>query len=101
VGVSLNTGNITDLEAIIPNSHLIITPPYPTSGIAATDKAPQNRPAEWKTELYLQPGDWVPYVAAAVLGTVIILAGIVLGLNEQEKVSIFQSVYSIQSPDIS
>ena len=93
--MSLTTGNTTDLEAIIPNSQLIITPPYPASGTAATDKDPQNRPEEWRTELYLQPGDWVPYVAAAVLGTVIILAGIVLGLNEQEKVSMLRSAYMV------
>jgi hypothetical protein len=42
----------------------------------------------WRTELYLHPGDWVPYVAAAVLGAVILLAGVVFGLNEREKVSL-------------
>lgn len=33
----------------------------------------------------MKPGDWVPWVAAAVFGAVIILAMVVFGLNEREK----------------
>lgn len=84
--------NLTNLDSIIPNSHLIINPPHPsTFEIPKQDTKAEvvlNRPEEWRTELYLHPGDWVPYVAAAVLGTVIILAGVVFGLNEREKVSL-------------
>lgn len=45
----------------------------------------KNRPLEWRSELFLKPGDWVPWVAAAVFGAVIILAMAVFGLNEREK----------------
>lgn len=89
IGVGLKDNNITDLDSIIPNSHLIINPPYPSSDSETpdtADKAVKNRPSEWRTELYLHPGDWVPYVAAAVLGTVIMLAGVVFTLHEKEKV---------------
>ena len=46
----------------------------------------KKRSTEWRSELYLHPGDWIPWVAAAVVGLVIILGSIVIGLNEREKV---------------
>lgn len=41
---------------------------------------------EWRTELFLHPGDWIPWVGAAVVGTVLVLVFVVVGLHEKEKV---------------
>ena len=57
---------------VIPNSKLVINP-GPT-------------PDEWHKELYLRPGQWIPWVGASVLGTMIALAGVVLVLHLNEKV---------------
>jgi hypothetical protein len=58
---------------VIPNSKLVINP-----GAA---------PDEWHKELYLRPGQWIPWVGASVLGTMVALAGVVLVLHLNEKVS--------------
>ena len=57
---------------VIPNSKLVINP-----GAA---------PDEWHKELYLRPGQWIPWVGASVLGTMVALAGVVLVLHLNEKV---------------
>lgn len=57
---------------VIPNSKLVINP-------GAT-------PDEWHKELYLRPGQWIPWVGATVLGTMVALAGVVLVLHLNEKV---------------
>lgn len=86
VGSSLNLPEqYTILEALIPNSQLIINPPYPASVNGSETEA--GRPTEWRSELYLHPGDWVPWVAAAVAGAVAILGFVVLGLRAREQVS--------------
>jgi integrin alpha FG-GAP repeat containing protein 1 len=77
----------TDLESIIPNSQLLINPPSPPDNGTSPPSTVRARSTEWRSELYLHPGDWVPWVGAAVVGTVIVLGGVVLGLHEQEKVS--------------
>jgi hypothetical protein len=59
---------------VIPNSKLVINP-------GAT-------PDEWHKELYLRPGQWIPWVGVTVLGTMIALAGVVLVLHLNEKVRI-------------
>ena len=41
---------------------------------------------EWHTELFLQPGQWVPWVGLSVVGTVLALGGVVWFLHEREKV---------------
>lgn len=92
IGASLAPPNhITFLESLIPNSQVIINPPYPAA-ISSPDeeieepRSPvKTRSTEWKSQLYLKPGEWVPWVGAAVLGTVIALGAVVLGLNEREK----------------
>lgn len=86
VGVSLNPPNhATYLEALIPNSQLIINPPFPL-GLNQTEPPPA-RSGQWRSELYLQPGDWVSWVAAAVAGAVFVLGFVVLGLRAKEQVS--------------
>jgi integrin alpha FG-GAP repeat containing protein 1 len=85
VGSSLpSPGHYTTLEALIPNSQLIINPPYPAS---PNGSVPEGRPTEWRSELFLHPGDWVPWVAAAVAGAVAVLGFVVLGLRAKEQVS--------------
>ncbi|WVN88253.1 uncharacterized protein L203_103454 [Cryptococcus depauperatus CBS 7841] len=92
VGASLFPPNhVTVLESLIPNSQVIINPPYPAS--LRPDENKENssvspvklRSTEWKSRLYLKPGDWVPWVGAVVLGTVIVLGTVVIGLYEKEK----------------
>ena len=52
-----------------------------------TDGPVKSRSNEWRSELFLHPGDWVPWVGAAVICTVLVLGMTVVGLNEKEKVS--------------
>ncbi|WVQ82354.1 hypothetical protein IAT38_004482 [Cryptococcus sp. DSM 104549] len=99
IGASLAPPNhITYLESLIPNSQVIINPPYPAPPPPASDTPTPDSPtpdppaspvkarsAEWRSQLYLKPGDWVPWVGAAVVGTVVLLGVVVLGLNEKEK----------------
>ncbi|KAL1405541.1 hypothetical protein Q8F55_009179 [Vanrija albida] len=77
----------TSLEAVIPNSQLIVNPPWPLSGDSLYKLKPPvtKRNKEWRTELFLHPGDWIPWVAAAVLGTVVTLGFVVWRLDEREK----------------
>jgi integrin alpha FG-GAP repeat containing protein 1 len=65
-------GRVAALEMVIPNSKLVINP-----GAALN---------EWHKELYLRPGQWIPWVGATVLGTMVALAGVVLVLHLNEKV---------------
>jgi len=83
VGSSLSADHYTILEALIPNSQLIINPPYPF----VNGSTVEGRPVEWRSELFLHPGDWVPWVAAAVAGAVAVLGFVVLGLRAREQVS--------------
>jgi hypothetical protein len=68
-------GRVAALEMVIPNSKLVINP--------------GARPGEWHKELYLRPGQWIPWVGATVLGTMVALAGVVLVLHLNEKVRFF------------
>lgn len=45
----------------------------------------QTQMREWHTELFLQPGQWVPWVGLSVIGTVLALGGVVWFLHEREK----------------
>ncbi|KAI0059037.1 integrin alpha N-terminal domain-containing protein [Artomyces pyxidatus] len=58
------------LEMVIPNSQIVINP--------SADGA-------WRKELYLRPGQWIPWVGVSVLGAMIGLAGVVLVLHLNEK----------------
>jgi integrin alpha FG-GAP repeat containing protein 1 len=65
-------GRVAALEMVIPNSKIVINP-------GATQD-------EWHKELYLRPGQWIPWVGVTVLGTMVALAGVVLVLHLNEKV---------------
>ncbi|WVQ99391.1 hypothetical protein IAU59_006524 [Kwoniella sp. CBS 9459] len=121
IGTSLPPPNhLTYLESLIPNSQIIINPPYPLTetltpasevvaeaagehvdldqespslyALTRREDGPANprspvkaRSTEWRSQLYLKPGDWVPWVGIAVLGTVLTLGTVVVWLNEREK----------------
>ena len=78
----------------MPNSQILVTPPSARSidpgqeGDSGESQIPVVADSEeWRTELFLHPGDWIPWVGAAVVGTVLALVFVVVGLNEREKVS--------------
>jgi len=62
------------MEGVVPNSKVVILPS------AKEGEA-------WKRELFLRPGEWIPWVTVTVLVSMIILAIIVLVLHLNEKVS--------------
>ncbi|THH16940.1 hypothetical protein EW146_g3775 [Bondarzewia mesenterica] len=60
-----------NLEMVIPNSKIVINP-------SETDDV-------WRKELYLRPGEWIPWVGVSVIATTVGLAGVVLVLHLNEK----------------
>ena len=62
-----------NLEMVIPNSKLVINP------------APKGDDGAWRKELYLRPGEWIPWVLLTVVIGTIVLAVIVLVLHLNEK----------------
>jgi integrin alpha FG-GAP repeat containing protein 1 len=72
---------------VIPNSKLVINP--------------GDTPDDWHKELYLRPGQWIPWVGATVLGTMVALAGVVLVLHLNEKVRIVFCVNDAVSCSVS
>lgn len=67
-----------NIEGLIPNSQVVIVPYQPDD---------VNDPSTWTKELYLHPGDWIPWVTI-VLGAAIMGLGIVVVvLQINEKVS--------------
>lgn len=63
-----------NMEGVIPNSRVVIHPP------------PGKDEGSWKRELYLRPGEWIPWVMLTVIITTAILATIVFVLHLNEKV---------------
>ncbi|EPQ58671.1 hypothetical protein GLOTRDRAFT_73218 [Gloeophyllum trabeum ATCC 11539] len=61
-----------NMEGVIPNSKVVIIPP------------PEGQDV-WKRELYLRPGEWIPWVTVTVVVATIILGVIVLALHLNEK----------------
>ena len=68
------------LERVIPNSKLVVDP--------------GAEPDEWHKELYLRPGQWIPWVSVTILGTMVALSGVVLVLHLNEKVRLPRSLAS-------
>ncbi|KAF9357346.1 hypothetical protein BGX26_003894 [Mortierella sp. AD094] len=101
VGVTRNQPeHYTTYAGVIPNSQLIIIPyqaedasrPPPSgseagSGENASSVAAENKggPSEWTLELYIRPGDYVPWVFVVLATAIAVLAGVVVGLNWMEK----------------
>ena len=75
-------GHSTILESLIPNSQVIINPPFFHLPDQIEESPPvKARSKHWRSELFLHPGDWVPWVGAAVVGMVLVLGMVVVGLN--------------------
>ncbi|KII89322.1 hypothetical protein PLICRDRAFT_109686 [Plicaturopsis crispa FD-325 SS-3] len=73
VGSTKHTAeHFINMEGVIPNSKVVILPP-PTDG------------ATWKRELFLRPGEWIPWVTVTVVAATAILAVIVFVLHLNEK----------------
>ncbi|ORX36662.1 hypothetical protein BD324DRAFT_626704 [Kockovaella imperatae] len=91
VGTSLYPPyHTTYIESLVPNSQIIINPPSPPDEGANVSLPVKYRSSGWRSELYLSPGDWVPWVGAAVVGLVCTLGFVVIWLNEREKVSVIR-----------
>ena len=63
------------MEGVIPNSKVVILPSA-------------NEGEAWKRELFLRPGEWIPWVMVTVVAGTILLAIIVFVLHLNEKVNI-------------
>ncbi|KAK3842740.1 MAG: hypothetical protein J3R72DRAFT_474554 [Linnemannia gamsii] len=110
VGVTRNQPeHYTTYSGVIPNSQLIIIPfqaedesrppiggSTTTGAVSEADAAAaaeaaaqwaENKggPSEWTLELYVRPGDYVPWVFVVLATAIAILAGVVVGLNWMEK----------------
>ncbi|KAF8214026.1 hypothetical protein K438DRAFT_1802750 [Mycena galopus ATCC 62051] len=73
VGSTMHTAeHYINIEGVIPNSKLVILPPAETGGA-------------WKRELFLRPGEWIPWVTLTVVVGTALLAVIVLVLHLNEK----------------
>lgn len=91
VGSTLHTEpHFTSIEGIIPNSQVVISPPATANSSLGTN-------LEWKWQLFLHPGDYVPWVSAFVVLTTLALCGVVTMLHRKEKVRRVQRVLSRQT----
>lgn len=54
------------MEGVIPNSKVVIVPP---TGFSTYE-------GDWRRELYLRPGEWIPWVTLTVVLATIILPDI-------------------------
>ena len=76
VGSTKQTGTrFVNMEGVIPNSKVVIYPPTSDDGA-------------WRKELYLRPGQWIPWVTLTVACLVVLLAGVVVVLHLNEKVNL-------------
>jgi len=75
VGCTKHTAeHFINMEGVIPNSKVVILPP--PSG---------DEGAGWRRELYLRPGEWIPWVTVTVVVVTVLLAVIVFVLHLNEK----------------
>ena len=78
VGSTLHSAShFTSIEGIIPNSQVVISPP---SSVSLADGD-----ASWSWELYLHPGEYVPWVTFSVFVATVVLAGVVGLLHVRER----------------
>ena len=64
------------MEGVIPNSKVVIIPPN-TPGFG-----------EWKRELYLRPGDWIPWVTVTLVVATLVLGIVVYAFHWNEQVRV-------------
>ncbi|KAF9647285.1 hypothetical protein BDM02DRAFT_3098371 [Thelephora ganbajun] len=63
-----------NMEGVVPNSKVVIIP-----------SADDTQRTDWRKELYLRPGEWIPLVTLTVVIATVLLALIVLILHLNEK----------------
>ncbi|KAK0567574.1 hypothetical protein OC844_000157 [Tilletia horrida] len=90
------------MEGVVPNSEVLISPweerierppppsSHPGGEIGSPDigpwmAAPGASTSTWRRELFLQPGDWIPWVTVVLVTVVLLLGAIVFVLHLQEK----------------
>ena len=69
-----------NMEGVIPNSKVVVVPPRANEA--------------WRKELYLRPGEWIPWVGVSVVIAMGALAALVfvLHLNEKVRRDMYRSV---------
>ncbi|KAL8286465.1 hypothetical protein RQP46_004482 [Phenoliferia psychrophenolica] len=65
-----------NVEGLIPNSQVVIDPYQP---------ADRHDASTWSRELYLHPGDWIPWVTIVLGATIMLLGVVVMVLHINEK----------------
>lgn len=76
----------TTIEGVIPNSHIVINPPLPSTANGSAEV--REASSDWHKTLYLQPGKWMQWVIATATVIVVILAGVTYMLHNAEKVGL-------------
>ncbi|EST06562.1 FG-GAP repeat [Kalmanozyma brasiliensis GHG001] len=69
------------LEGVIPNSQVVINP---WQGGKGSEKE-GGGPGTWTKQLYLHPGDWIPWVTVVLITTIVGLAVVVIVLHVNER----------------
>ncbi|KAJ9119554.1 hypothetical protein QFC22_003263 [Naganishia vaughanmartiniae] len=83
VGTSLHSDvHYTNIEGVIPNSYVVLIPPSPEAG---NNTLLVKANEEWHKSLFLHPGDWIAWVIMVVIAVVIVLAGVIYLLHQNEK----------------
>ncbi|PWZ01379.1 hypothetical protein BCV70DRAFT_198810 [Testicularia cyperi] len=72
------------VEGIIPNSQVVINP-WQGGSPSRDATAEQGDPSTWTKQLYLHPGDWIPWVTAVLITTIVGLAIVVIVLHVNER----------------
>ncbi|KAN0066109.1 hypothetical protein ACQY0O_000203 [Thecaphora frezii] len=72
------------VEGIIPNSQVVINP---WQGGESSAVGEGGDPGSWTKQLYLSPGDWIPWVTVVLITTIVGLAAVVVVLHVNERVS--------------
>ncbi|CAD6914554.1 unnamed protein product [Tilletia controversa] len=85
------------MEGVVPNSEVLISPweeqveRQPSAGgkgspdVGPWMAAAGASTATWRRELFLQPGDWIPWVTIVLVTVVLMLGVVVFVLHLQEK----------------
>lgn len=87
------TPHFTSLEGVVPNSQVVISPPRPTPGVEETT-------GSWLYQLYLHPGDYVPWVTLSVVVATIGLAVVVATLHVREQASPLRSPFAMRRANV-
>lgn len=68
------------MEGVIPNSQVVVSP------YINKDAKPEDiDPSTWKRELYLKPGDWIPWVTLTLATLIAALCSFVFAMNVKER----------------